>query len=341
MKILVTGGAGFIGSSFIRYLLKNYSDVQVINYDKLSYAGNLENLHGVEADPRYKFIKGDICDFDSFMAALGDDTAAVVNYAAETHVDRSVLEPDVFVRNNVLGTQMVLEACRRKEVRLHHISTDEVFGELKLGEDRAFKEGDVYHPKSPYSASKAAANHLVRAYHHTFKLPITISYCCNNYGPYQFPEKLIPLFSTNAMEDKSLPLFRSSQNTREWIHADDHSAAVDLILRQGRIGESYNIGTGIEKSVEQITDLILEILNKPSSLKAYVPDRPGHDSRYLVDSTKIRQELGWTPKISFTEGMQQTVAWYRDNTRWWQRVKDGSYLEYYDKYYNQTLREMA
>jgi dTDP-glucose 4,6-dehydratase len=341
MKILVTGGAGFIGSSFIRYLLKNYSDVQVVNYDKLSYAGNLENLHGVEADPRYKFIKGDICDFDSFMAALGDDTAAVVNYAAETHVDRSVLEPDVFVRNNVLGTQMVLEACRRKEVRLHHISTDEVFGELKLGEDRAFKEGDVYHPKSPYSASKAAANHLVRAYHHTFKLPITISYCCNNYGPYQFPEKLIPLFSTNALEDKSLPLFRSSQNTREWIHADDHSAAVDLILRQGRIGESYNIGTGIEKSVEQITDLILEILNKPSSLKVYVPDRPGHDSRYLVDSTKIRQELGWTPKMSFTEGMQQTVAWYRDNTQWWQRVKDGSYLEYYDKYYNQTLKEMA
>ncbi|MBU0625025.1 dTDP-glucose 4,6-dehydratase [Patescibacteria group bacterium] len=341
MKILVTGGAGFIGSAFVRYLLKNYDDVRVVNYDKLTYAGNLENLRDFETDPRYTFIKGDICDYESFLAALDDDTDAVVNYAAETHVDRSILTPDIFVRNNVIGTQMVLEACRNKGVRLHHISTDEVFGELELDEDRAFKEGDTYRPKSPYSASKAAANHLVRAYYHTFKLPVTISYCCNNYGPHQFPEKLIPLFSTNAMEDKSLPLFKSSQNTREWIHADDHSAAVDLILRQGKIGESYNIGTGAEKSVEQITDLILAILDKPTALKTYVPDRPGHDTRYLVDSTKIREELGWNPKISFEEGMQQTVAWYRDNQAWWQRVKDGSYQEYYDKYYNQTLKEVA
>ncbi|MEA3249252.1 MAG: dTDP-glucose 4,6-dehydratase [Patescibacteria group bacterium] len=341
-KILVTGGAGFIGSSFVRYMLKNHDDVQIVNFDKLTYAGNLENLKEVENDPRYKFIKGDICDMDAFMGALGDDTDVVVNYAAETHVDRSVLDPDIFVRNNVFGTQVVLEACRQKEIpRLHHVSTDEVFGELGLDEDRAFKEGDAYFPKSPYSASKAASNHLVRAYHHTFKLPVTISYCCNNYGSHQFPEKLIPLFSTNAMEDKQLPLFKSSQNTREWIHADDHSSGVDAILRKGRIGESYNIGTGVEKSVEQITDLILEALGKPSSLKSYVPDRPGHDTRYLVDSTKIREGLGWEPEIGFEEGMERTVAWYRDNPEWWQRVKSGAYQEYYKKYYEETLKATA
>ncbi len=339
MKILVTGGAGFIGSSFVRYLLKNHDDVRVVNYDKLTYAGNLENLKEVEGDPRYSFIRGDICDLDAVMEALGDDTDAVVNFAAESHVDRSVLEPDLFVRNNVIGTQMVLEACRRREVpRVHHISTDEVFGELELGEDRAFREGDPYRPKSPYSASKAAADHVVRAYHHTFNLPVTISHCCNNYGPFQFPEKLIPLFATNAMADKALPLFKSSRNTREWIHCDDHSEAVDAILRKGRIGETYNIGTGIEKSVEDITDLILDATGKPESLKTYVPDRPGHDTRYLVDSNKIRTELGWRPRIGFEDGIASTIAWYRDNAGWWERVKSGEYQDYYRQYYEETLK---
>ncbi|PIY62166.1 dTDP-glucose 4,6-dehydratase [Candidatus Uhrbacteria bacterium CG_4_10_14_0_8_um_filter_58_22] len=341
-KILVTGGAGFIGSSFLRHLLREHDDVRVVNYDKLTYCGNLENLRDIEKDPRYSFVKGDICDMEQVLEALGDDTDVVVNYAAESHVDRSVLDPTVFVSNNVLGTQVMLEACRRREVpRFHQISTDEVFGEIGLDEDRAFKEGDVYLPKSPYSASKAASNHVVRAYHHTFGLPVTISYCCNNYGPYQFPEKLIPLFVTNAMEDRPLPLFRSSQNTREWIHADDHSAAVDVILERGRMGESYNIGTGVERSVEQITDLILDILGKPSSLKTYVPDRPGHDSRYLVDSTKIRTELGWEPKIGFNEGIRQTVEWYRGNPDWWQRVKSGAYQDYYRQYYSETLKDEA
>jgi dTDP-glucose 4,6-dehydratase len=341
-KILVTGGAGFIGSAFVRYMLKNHDDVRVVNFDKLTYAGNLENLKDVENDPRYAFVRGDICDLESVMEALGDDTDVVVNFAAESHVDRSVLEPDLFVRNNVIGTQMVLEACRRKEVsRVHHISTDEVFGELGLDEDRAFREGDAYLPKSPYSASKAAADHVVRAYHHTFGLPVTISHCCNNYGPYQFPEKLIPLFATNAMADKSLPLFKSSQNTREWIHADDHSSGVDAILQKGRIGESYNIGTGIERSVEQITDVILEATGKPESLKTYVPDRPGHDTRYLVDSTKIREELGWEPKIGFEEGIASTIAWYRDNPGWWEHVKSGVYQDYYKKYYEETLKQAA
>ncbi|MFH2063382.1 MAG: dTDP-glucose 4,6-dehydratase [bacterium] len=340
-KILVTGGAGFIGSSFIRHMLREHDDVQIVNYDKLTYCGNLENLRDIEKDPRYSFVRGDIGDMDALLAAMGDDTDAVVNYAAETHVDRSVLDPAVFVRSNVLGTQMVLEACRQKGVRLHHVSTDEVFGEIELGEDRSFKEGDAYQPKSPYSASKAGANHIVRAYYHTFGLPMTISYCCNNYGPHQFPEKLIPLFATNAMENKPLPLFRSSQNTREWIHADDHSAAVDLILERGRIGESYNIGTGVEKSVEEITDVILKTLGKPESLKTYVPDRPGHDSRYLVDSSKLRAELGWEPKIGFDEGIRQTVEWYRDNPGWWQRVKSGAYQDYYQKYYSETLKEVA
>lgn len=341
MKILVTGGAGFIGSSYIRYLLKHYDDVQVVNFDKLTYAGNLENLKDVEADPRYKFVQGDICNLDDLLAAIGHDTDVVVNYAAESHVDRSVLEPDLFIRNNVLGTQMVLEACRRQEVRLHHISTDEVFGELGLDEDRTFKESDPYCPKSPYSASKASADHVVRAYYHTFGLPVTISHCCNNYGPYQFPEKLIPKFATDAMEDRPLTLFKSSHNRREWIHCDDHSAGVDLIVRRGRIGESYNLGTGVEKSVEEITDLILDALGKPSSLKSYVPDRPGHDSRYAVDWTKARTELGWEPKIDFAAGLAETIEWYRQNTGWWQRVKDGSYREYLDKYYNQTLRKVA
>jgi len=339
--ILVTGGAGFIGSSFVRYLLRARKDVEVVNYDLLTYAGNLENLRAVEKDPRYRFVKGDIGDLDAAQQAMkGVD--AVVNFAAETHNDRSVLDPGIFTRTNVLGTQILCEAARRAGVkRFHHVSTDEVFGDLGLDEDRAFKEDDPYRPRSPYSASKAGADHVVMAYFHTFGLPATISHCCNNYGPFQFPEKLIPLFATNALADKPLPLFKSSRNTREYIHCDDHSSAVDLILRQGRPGEKYNIGTGVERSVEQITDIILKTLGKPESLKSYVPDRPGLDRRYFLDSSKIRRELSWEPKVAFDEGMRDTVLWYRDNREWWSRVKDGSYQAYYDKYYGQTLGSQA
>lgn len=337
-RILVTGGAGFIGSAFVRYMLGKHDGLEVVNYDKLTYAGNLENLKEVDQDPRYRFIKGDIGDFDSMMVAL-DGVDAVVNFAAESHNDRGVLDPGIFLRTNVVGTQVLLEACRQKEVgRVHHISTCEVFGDLALDEERSFKEDDPFLPRTPYNAAKASANHVVMSYHHTFGLPVTISHCCNNYGPYQFPEKLIPLFTTNAMEDKQLPLFKSSANKREWIHADDHSAAVDLILRNGKIGHSYNIGTGVEKSVEEITDVILDTLGKPQELKTYVPDRPGHDRRYLLDTKKIEEELGWKPIVPFNHGIKQTVEWYRDNPEWWQRVKSGAYKEYYERYYSQTLK---
>jgi len=336
-RILVAGGAGFIGSSFVRFLLRAHEDVEVINYDLLTYAGNLENLRSVEKDRRYRFVKGDIGDLNVATGAMAG-VDAVVNFAAETHNDRSVLDPGIFTRTNVLGTQILCEAARRAGVkRFHHVSTDEVFGDLGLDEERAFKEDDPYRPRSPYSASKAGADHVVMAYFHTFGLSATISHCCNNYGPYQFPEKLIPLFATNALADKPLPLFKSSRNTREYIHCDDHSAAVDLILRQGKPGEKYNIGTGVERSVEEITDIILKTLGKPESLKSYVPDRPGLDRRYFLDSSKIRRELGWEPKVPFDQGMRDTVLWYRDNPEWWQRVKDGSYQAYYDKYYGDTL----
>ena len=336
-KILVTGGAGFIGSSFIRHMLRAHSDVEVVNFDALTYAGNLENLREVQGNPRYRFVKGDICDAAAVAAAVqGMDT--VVHFAAESHNDRGVLDPSIFVRTNVLGTQTLLEACRRAGgIRFHHISTDEVFGHLGLDEKRSWTEDEPKKPRTPYSASKAASDHIVAAYFETFKLPVTISHCVNNYGPYQFPEKLIPLFATNAMEGKPLPLYKSSLNRREWIHADDHSVAVDLIISKGRIGECYNIGTGEELSVEQVTDIILATLGAPASLKTYVPDRPGHDARYALDSTKIRSELGWRPTISAREGIAKTVEWYRDNPAWWQRVKNGEYQKYYDQYYRATL----
>jgi dTDP-glucose 4,6-dehydratase len=337
-KILVTGGAGFIGSAFIRYMLKTHADVKIVNYDKLTYAGNLENLRAVEKDPRYRFVRGDIGDLMAVMIAMGGDTDTVVNFAAESHNDRGVLDPGIFFRTNVVGTQALLEASKRAGVtRFHHISTDEVFGDLALDENRAWKEDEPKKPRTPYSASKAGSDHLVMAYHHTFGLPVTMSHCCNNYGPYQFPEKLVSLFATNALEDKPLPLFKSSRNSREWIHCDDHSAAVDAILSNGRNGEAYNIGTGVEKTVEDVTDLILNTLNKPQSLKTYVQDRPGLDRRYLLDSTKIRAELGWQPLIPFEKGIADTIAWYRDNREWWERVKEGSYQTYYDMYYRATL----
>jgi len=336
MKILVTGGAGFIGSSFVRYMLREHDDVEVVTYDSLTYAGNLENLKDVEDNPRHSFIKGDIGDLETATKALkGVDM--VVNYAAESHNDRAVMDPGAFVRTNVLGTQIFAEAAVRNKVkRFHHISTCEVFGDLALDAENAFGELDPFRPRTPYNASKASANHIVASYYHTFDLPVTISHCCNNYGPYQFPEKLIPLFTTNALEDKELPMFSSSKNRREWIHADDHSSAIDTILQDGYPGQAYNIGTGVEKSLKEITDIILDELGKPQSLIKIVPDRKGHDRRYLLNSEKIR-ELGWKPRIPFEKGIRETIRWYVDSPQWWQRVKSGAYRDYYKNYYENVL----
>ncbi len=335
MKILVTGGAGFIGSNFVRYWLKAHPEDKIINYDLLTYAGNLENLRDIETNPNYSFIKGDIGDYQTVREALSG-VDAVINFAAESHNDRAITDPGIFVKTNVLGTQILLESARDAKVqRFHHISTCEVFGDLELGEQRSFKETDPFLPKTPYNAAKAAANHVVMAYFHTFKLPVTISHCCNNYGPYQFPEKVIPLFTTNALEDKPLPIYKSSGNQREWIYVDDHNSAVEAILAKGKIGEAYNIGTGVEKSVEEIVDLVLKTLDKPESLKTYVPDRLQHDRRYLLDSDKLRNELGWKPQIDFETGIRQTILWYKDNPEWWQKIKSGEYQKYYEKQYAQ------
>ena len=337
MRILVTGGAGFIGSNFIRYWLREHPEDAVVNYDALTYAGNLENLRDVANDPRYTFVRGDIGDYTAVRAAM-DGADAVVNFAAESHNDRAVLDPGIFFKTNVLGTHTLLDAARDAGVsRFHHISTCEVFGDLALDEERKFREGDPYQPKTPYNASKAAANHVVHAYFHTFKMPVTISHCANNYGPYQFPEKVIPLFTTNALEGKPLPLFKSSQNRREWIHVDDHSRAIDLILHRGRIGEDYNVGTLTEKSVEDIADAVLMHLEKSSALKTYVPDRLQHDRRYVLDPTKIQEELGWAPEVPFDRGIRETVFWYRDNPEWWQRCKSGEYQKYYEGYYQDRI----
>ena len=333
MNILVTGGAGFIGSNFIRYILNAYPNYQVVNLDALTYAGNLESLKDIKDNSRYKFIKGDIGDLQKNIEILKNEKIdVIINFAAESHNGRAMIEPDIFVRTNVLGTQLLLEAARIVGVgRFHHISTCEVFGDLELEENRKFKETDPYLPKTPYNASKACANHEVMAYFHTFNMPVTISHCSNNYGPFQFPEKIIPRFIVNALQDKELPLFESSANKREWLHVQDHCKAIDLIIHKGKIGEAYNIGSQEERSVEEITDSILTRLHKPASLKTYVKDRPKHDKRYLLDITKIQYELGWKPLVSFEDGLNEVVRWYVDNEWWWKPLEGKGYVENYEK----------
>lgn len=333
MKLLVTGGAGFIGSNFIHYWIQKYPNDKIVNLDALTYAGNLENLKDIEGNPNYKFIKGDIGNLEANKKLLKEEGInVIVNFAAESHNGRAMIEPDIFVKTNVLGTQMLLEAARLVGVdRFHHISTCEVFGDLGLDEDRSFKESDPYAPKTPYNASKASANHEVMAYFHTFKLPVTISHCANNYGPYQFPEKVIPRFITNALQDQELPLFKSSQNKREWLHTFEHASAIDLIIHKGKSGEAYNIGNGTEKSVEEIADAVLSRLGKPKTLKTYVEDRPGHDRRYLLDTTKIQKELGWKPEIDFEKGLDEIVQWYINNEAWWRPLLGKGFVENYKK----------
>jgi dTDP-glucose 4,6-dehydratase len=333
MKVLVTGGVGFIGSNFIRYMIKKHPAYKIINLDKLTYAGNLENLADVEQNKSYGFVKGDICDQKLVDQVVGEGVDAIVNFAAESHVDRSLYDPKIFMQTNVLGTQILMESGLKHRIKRYiQISTDEVYGSLKEG-DFPFTEESHLRSNSPYSASKGAADLLVRAYQKTFSLPAVITRCCNNYGPYQFPEKLIPLFITNAMEDKSLPIYGDGLYIRDWIYVEDHCMAIDLILHKGEIGEIYNISSNVEKTNLEITRMILDYLKKSSSLIKHVKDRPAHDRRYALKAEKIKKDLGWEPEVSFEQGMSLTIDWYIKNREWWQKVKSGEYLKYYQKHY--------
>lgn len=324
MKLLVTGGAGFIGCNFIRYWLQHYPSDSIVNIDLLTYAGNLNNLADVRKTypDRYTFVHGDIGDYECVDALIAERRPdVIVNFAAESHNSRAVLNPRLFFETNLMGTQMLLELSRTHKVsRFHHISTCEVYGDLALDSPIEFNENHPYRPRTPYNASKAAADHAVRAYFETYGLPVSISNCSNNYGAYQHPEKVIPLFTTHALDDKPLPLYRNSLNRREWLAVSDHCRAIDLIIRKGKVGETYNIGSGIEQSVEEIADGVLAALGKPQSLKTYVPDRPGHDRRYLLDSSKIRHELGWEPQTDFQSGLRETTRWYAENRAWWTEI---------------------
>ncbi len=319
MRILVTGAAGFIGSNFVRYWREQHPKDHVVAYDLLTYAGVRDNV-----PDDVPFVEADIADLDLALRTLGEhDIEVVVNFAAESHNSLAVLDPGLFARTNVVGTQLLLEAARRHGVeRFHHISTCEVYGDLPLDSDQTFREDSPYRPRTPYNASKAAADHFVRAYFETFRLPATISNCSNNYGPFQFPEKVIPLFVTNALDDKELPLYASTQNRREWLHVLDHCRAVERVLTAGKVGETYNVGSGVEKSIEEIADAVLELTGKPASLKTIVPDRPGHDRRYVLDSRKLREQLGWRDEIPFAEGLAETVRWYEANRAWWEPLKE-------------------
>ncbi|MDT8860331.1 dTDP-glucose 4,6-dehydratase [Alkalihalobacillus sp. MEB130] len=336
MRLLVTGGAGFIGSNFIRYMLNRYPEDQITNIDLLTYAGNLENLKGIEERNNYTFVKGDITDRSLISSLFEKGVDAVINFAAESHVDRSIVSPDIFVRTNILGTQVLLDVAKEFGVeKFVQVSTDEVYG--SLGETGLFHETTSLAPNSPYSASKAGADLLVRSYYETFDMPVTITRCSNNYGPYQFPEKLIPLMIMNALQDKPLPVYGDGLNVRDWLHVEDHCQAIDLVLRKGKTGEVYNIGGNNERTNIEIVSTILERLEKPTSLIKYVEDRLGHDRRYAIDASKIKNELGWKPEYTFEKGIEQTITWYLDNLEWGQRIINGDYQEYYANQYNNRL----
>lgn len=334
MKLLITGGAGFIGSNFILYWMKHHPDDYIVNFDKLTYAGNLENLKSVEDNPHYSFIHGDICNKDAVSSVIKDiDT--VVHVAAETHVDRSIMDSTPFVMTNVLGTQILLEAAiKNKTKHFHHISTDEVFGALDLDDPNKFTEQTPYNPRSPYAASKAGSDHLVRAYHTTYGLPFTITNCSNNFGPRMFVEKLFPLAITNLLEGKKVPIYGDGLYVRDWLYVEDHARAVETVLEKGKIGQTYVVG-GMTKGISNLEAIkkILKIMGKDENYIEFVKDRPGHDRRYDVDWSKIKNELGWQPKHSFDEWLEKTVQWYKNNIDWWKRVKSGAYKDYYRKQY--------
>ena len=336
MTIIVTGGAGFIGSNFIHYLRKTHPEDRIVCVDKLTYAGNLSTLGSVLDAPGFRFVKADVCDREAMLALFeAEKPDAVVNFAAETHVDRSIEDPEVFLRTNILGTQVLMDACRAcGTARFHQVSTDEVYGDLPLDRpDLLFTEDMPIRASSPYAASKASADLLVQAYHRTYGLPATISRCSNNYGPYQFPEKMIPLMLANALADKPLPVYGTGENVRDWLYVEDHCRAIDLILRRGRMGEVYNIGGHNEMRNIDVVRLILEAVGKPESLITFVADRKGHDLRYAIDPTKMHAELGWEPETPFQEGIRRTIAWYLDNRAWWEEIVSGEYRLYYERMY--------
>ena len=336
MKLLVTGGAGFIGSNFIQYWLKTHNNDHVINFDKLTYAGNLANLTSVENDHRYSFIKGDVCD-EALIYKIMKGVDVVVHFAAETHVDRSVMDPSVFARTNVLGTQTLLEAAKRHSIsRFHLISTDEVFGDLPLHSQEKFTESTPYNPHSPYSASKAGADHMTRAYFDTFKLPITITNCANNFGPYIHPEKFMPLVITNLIEGKKVPIYGDGSYVRDWLYVEDHCRAIDCVLNKGKMGETYLVGSMHEDySNLEIVRRICKLMGKdPDKEIEFVKDRPAHDRRYAIDWTKINKELGWEPMYPFEEALKLTVDWFVKNRQWWESIKKGEYTNYYKKQYD-------
>ena len=336
MKILVTGGAGFIGSNFVYYELDNYPNDEIICLDKLTYAGNLETLEIAMKNPKFKFVKGDIADrifVDELFASEQPDV--VVNFAAESHVDRSIENPEIFLQTNVIGTSVLMDACRKYgNIRYHQVSTDEVYGDLPLDRpDLFFTETTPLHTSSPYSASKASADLLVQAYYRTYKLPVTISRCSNNYGPYHFPEKLIPLMIANALNDKKLPVYGKGENVRDWLYVEDHCSAIDLIIRKGKIGEVYNIGGHNERTNLEVVKTIIKELGKSEDLIEFVTDRPGHDRRYAIDPTKIHNELGWLPATKFNDGIKKTINWYLTHKSWWEKIISGEYQNYYEKMY--------
>jgi len=336
MRLLITGGSGFIGSNFILYWLRNYPSDEIVNLDALTYAACQDNLKEIENNPQYKFVKGDICDSIKVNEVM-TGTDSVIHFAAESHVDRSLLDPSQFVRTNVLGTQILLDSALQNRVKhFHHISTDEVFGSLPLGSQEKFTEKTNYDPRSPYSASKAGSDFLVRAYYHSFGLPVTITNCSNNFGPYQFPEKFIPLAVTNLLEGKKIPVYGDGLNVRDWLHVEDHCRAIDLVLQKGKIGETYCVGgqTADENNLSVIKK-ILKILGRGEDEIEFVKDRPGHDRRYAIDWTKIKTDLGWEPQYDFDNWLTKTVHWYRENDWWWKPLKGKNFQEYYNKQYGQ------